>query len=378
MRLVLLAPVVVLACKNSDYVGSVYAKVVDDRVELEMFGDPGTLVTLGDQPPAPLETYQRTRPVLPLDGFPDGPNTIEVRFEVRGKTHTLQATFTKPAGAGKPYLRLGTCGYPSNNPGSVAVKVEGGPLGRADHCWVWSDAAIRLRIEGPIGSAVTIGDQTATIGPDGGAELAVSLRGVILRAPVTTAIGDGAGLGLEVPVRLTRGETTLDGTLAIDVARAAKDLSRRLFTAVTTGVPLAAEAGGEAALAGDRQSLAYLPATAYRGPLHYGKATAVGAVGLVAIARDCEATAAPPCGPYRTTGGEASAMAPRQLVDIEVDVFDAATGARLTTRAFSADHEACPMFATSSGGSWQTIESRPDAKIVARWLTQIAEKGAIP
>jgi hypothetical protein len=152
---------------------------------------------------------------------------------------------------------------------------------------------------------------------------------------------------------------------------------------VTTGVALAAEAGGSAKpLTGTRQSLIYLPAETYLGPHHFGKATAVGEVGLVAIARDGDPKDAPACGPYAVTGsasgGGNGGMAPRKLIDIEVDVYDTATGDKLTTKKFEGDYDECPMIATSTNGVWEVIESRPDEKVVNRWLTKIAEKGAIP
>jgi hypothetical protein len=229
---------------------------------------------------------------------------------------------------------------------------------------VWSDGAIRIRVAGSRGATVTIGDVSGTVAGDGHAQLAFPVHPILLRAPVRSAISDGAGIAVSVPIRMVKGDVTLAGQLAIDLASSAKDLTRKLLAEGLTG---------DKATPRTRASAIYLPAEPYRGPFHTGKATSLGEVGLIATARDTTARSGAKCGPYASTkGAPGDGMAARSLIDIEVTVVDTVTGEQVATRAFKAVEDECPMIATSKGGVFEAIETRPDAKVVTAWLDQLA------
>lgn len=360
------ALILIAACGGSyEPSGNTYAKVIDDRVEFEVFGDPELTVSIPGLPPAPISAYHLKKPSLPLDRFTDGENTIEITYEARGTRTTQRVTFTKPAGSGKPFLRLAECAMSTGTGSSDAAALDAGEYGQQKYCWLWSDGAIRIRVAGSSGATVTVGDVSATVGADGHAQLVYPVRPLLLRAPVRSAISDGAGVTETVPIRLTKGDAKLEGQLAIDLSSAAKALSRKLLA---EGLP-------QDKSVRTRASAIYLPAEPYLGPFHVGKATALGEVGLVATARDTETRSAAKCGPYASTkGAPGDGMAPRSLIDIEVTVVDTTTGDEVGKRAFKAVENDCPMIATSKNGTFEPIQTRPDAKVVTAWLGELARK----
>lgn len=374
MRAVVLL-VALVACKNPPFYASVNAKVVDDRVELELYGDPGMTVTIPGQPPVAFESLTGYPPKIsvPLEGYPDGENTLEVKFEARGESVTKTVTFTKAKGAGKPFVRLADCASSSTS-GWGSAKLDAGPLGKIEYCWLWSDGAARINVHGSLGGKVTLGDKTVELDKDGKAQIVVPLRPLLVRAPVRAAVSDGAGITSELPVAFARGTTKIDGKVAIDLASAAKDMTRTLFADVTTGTPIAGDAVNRT-----KSSLVYLPADKYRGPFHHGKLSTVAEVGLVAIGHDTESRDGGKCGPYSSTkGAPGDGMAPRKLIDVEIEVYDAATGQKVGAKAFTADASVeCPMIATSKGGVWETVESRPEERVIDAWLDRVAATGKL-
>ncbi len=377
MRVVVLL-VVLLACKgNPPFYASVNAKVVDDRVELEFYGDSDMTVTVPGVAPTRLDALEGTAPwkmTVPLDKFNDGDNTIEIAFEKNGKVVTETVTIRKPPGAGKPFVRLADCASSGTSNGHA--KLQAGDFGKIDYCWAWSDGSIRLGWTGSVGGKLTVGDQTVDIGKDGKAQVVYSLRPLILRAPIRSALSDGAGIATTVPFVFAKGAVKLEGKLSIDLAGAAKDITKALFRDVGSGTAITGDAATRST-----SSLVYLPADKYRAASHFGKLTTVGEVGLVAIGYDVGTSRdGSKCGPYKSTsekgapGGDG--MAPRKLVDIQVKVFDATTGTKLGAQDFKADDSIdCPMFASSKGSAWEKIESRPDDKTVGVWLDRVAEDG---
>ncbi len=372
-----LALLALLACKgNPPFYASVHANVVDDHVDFEFYGDADMTVTVPGVPPARLDTLQGTAPwkmSVPLDKFKDGPNTLAITFEQRGKTVTENVTFTKPPGSGKPFVRLAKC--TSSGTSNGHAKLDAGPLGKTEYCWVWSDSSIRIGFVGSIGGKVTVGDQTVEIGTDGKAQVVYPLRPLIVRSPIRSALTDGAGMTTQVPISFAKGGEKIEGKLAIDLAGAAKDLTKTMFKDVGTGTPITGDAASRS-----KNSLVYISAEKYHPAKHYGRQTTVGEVGLVAVAHDINTPRdGSECGPYKSSskGASAGGMAPRKLIDVQVEVFDATTGSKLGTRDFVADNSIdCPMFATSKGGTWEPIESRPDDDAVGAWLERVAADGA--
>lgn len=373
MRVLLVFVVGLLACKGDPpFHASVYAKVVDDRLELELYGPRDLTVTIPGQPPTPLDTLEGSPPKLsvPLEGFKDGENTLEVKFEQRGQVVTQTVTFTKPPGAGKPFVRIAEC--KSSGTSSGHAKLDAGDLGKVDYCWAWSDGNIRVVWKGSVGGKLTVGDQTVDIGKDGKVEIAYPLRPLLLRAPVRSALSDGAGIATQVPVMFAKGTTKLEGKLTIDLSRAAGDLTKVLFSDAASGTPISGDAANRS-----KNSLVYLSAATYRAAKHFGRQTTVAEVGLVAVAHDLGAPRdGSKCGPYASTrGAPGDGMAPRDLIDVQVVVIDATSGQKLGSRDFKADNRIeCPILATSKGSTWETIKARPD-KAVEAWLTQVAANG---
>jgi hypothetical protein len=133
MRLFLLF--VLVACGgSSEPSGNAYAKVIDDRVEFEIFGDPDLTVTIPGLPPSPIRTYTLQKPSLPLDRFADGENTIDITYEVRGTKTVQHLTFTKPPGASKPFLRLVECAMSNHTGGSEVAALDAGQYGQQKYC----------------------------------------------------------------------------------------------------------------------------------------------------------------------------------------------------------------------------------------------------
>lgn len=377
MRGLLLVVLVLIACKdNPPFYANAQTKLVDDRLVFELYGDPDITIIVPGAPPARFDALEGTAPwkmSVPLDKFKDGDNTFDISFEKGGKVVTQTISFVKPAGAGKPFVRLADC--QSSGTSSGHAKLEAGELGKVDYCWAWSDGGIKINWAGSLGGKLTVGDQSAQIGKDGKAQTTFPLRPLILRAPIKAALSDGAGIATKVPVVFTAGSAKIEGTLSIDLSSAAKDITKGLFRDVAAGAPISGDATSRS-----KSSLVYLPADKYRSAVHFGKLTTVGEVGLVAIGHD---TGTPrdgrKCGPYKATGKDSTpgdGMAPRKLVDVQVKLVDATTGEKLGARDFPADDSIdCPMFASSKGGTWEPIESRPTEKTVGAWLERVAEDG---
>jgi len=377
MRCVVLLVLSLLACKgNPPFYASVNAKVIDDRVEFEFYGDGDMMVTVPGVPPTRIDTLPGTAPwkmSVPLDKFKDGDNTLEITFEKTGKVVTQTVTFRKPPGADKPFVRLADCTSSGTSHGHA--KLEAGDLGKVDYCWAWSDGSIRIGWAGSVGGKLTVGEQTVELGKDGKAQIVYPLRPLLLRSPIRSALSDGAGIATSLPVVFQKGTVKLEGKLAIDLSGAAKEITKALFRDVGSGTPLTGDAVTRVPT-----SLVYIPAYKYRPASHFGKQTTVGEVGLVAVGYDVGTPReGSKCGPYKATaekGVTGDGMAPRKLVDIQVKVFDATTGTKLGAQEFKADDSIdCPMFATSKGSAWEPIESRPEDKTVGVWLERVAEDG---
>lgn len=376
MRALALLVVLLLACKdNPPFYASVHGKVVDDLLELEFYGDADMTVTVPGMPPTRLDTLKGVSPwkmSVPLDRFKIGDNTVNITFEKRGAVVTQPVTFHKPAGAGKAFARLAECASSGTSNGHA--KLDAGALGKVDYCWAWSDGSIRLAWTGSLGGKLTVGDQTVEIGPDGKAQIIYPLRPLIVRSQIRSALSDGAGIAAQVPVVFTKGSEKVEGKLSIDPSGSAKDIAKLLFKDVGMGVPVTGDAANRSV-----HSLIYIPADKYYPATHFGKPTTVGEVGLVAVGKDTGTSReGSKCGPYKSSSESTpgDGMAPRTLVDIRVDVFDATTGTKLGSQEFKADDSIeCPFMATAKGSTWQTIESRPSTKTVGAWLERVAENG---
>lgn len=376
MRWLVLMVAALLACRdNPPFYANAYFKVVDDRVEIEIYGDPDMTFSIPGLPTEKVGNLPGTAPwkmSVPLDKFKDGENRFEVVFEQRGKQIKQSVSFTKPPGAAKPFVRLAECD--SSGTSSGHAKLDAGDLGKVDYCWAWSDGNIRVGWAGSVGGKITVGDATGEIGKDGKAVTAVSVRPLILRAPIRAALGDGAGISTQLPVTFVKGAEKVEGKLSIDLRSAAKDITKALFKDVGGGAPLSGDGASRS-----KSSLVYLSADKYRAATHYGRLTSVGEVGLVAIGRDIgEPRDGGKCGPYKTTGTPEGAgdMAPRSLVDVQVQVFDATTGQKLGAKDFKADESiACPLFVSSNNKKFETITSRPEEKTIAPWLERVADEG---
>jgi hypothetical protein len=361
-----IAPVILLiaACsKGNAYVGNAYAKVVEDNVEVEVFGDPGSTVTIAGA--APFTLPQRQKTLLPLDNFPDGENVVEVRVTTRGKNQLLKARFVKPAGSGAPFVRVTDC-EASGTSGAEAVKLTS-ELGNQEYCWVQSDGTVKVVLAASRGATLLVDGKPVTVGADGKAVWSHDLDPAALALPVESALSDGAGApDVVVPVELQKGGKTVKGTITLAVARAMPKRAQAVLAAVA-GAPLTPPPGGLV-----KASLVYVPAGGRRA-IHVGRSSALGAVGQVAVARDLEGRDAPVCGPYQSSDGKSSSSAPRKLVPIEVTVYDAGTGAELAKRSFDGDFDECPMMVMTTGSVAETVDSRPVDAVVERWLTTLAK-----
>jgi hypothetical protein len=359
-----------VACGNSDhYLGSTNVNVVDDRVEIKIFGEPGTTVEVAGQPPA--KTPREEPIIVSLDGFPDGPNEIPLTFtDPRGKKGILKASFVKPPGAGKPYLRVTGCQHVGM--GAPAVKVTG-PFGEVEYCWVHSDGMVRLEVEAPAGGKLTADGNPIAVAASGKTLVPVDLNKALLEAPIIPALSDGAGVkSAMVALELVKGtQPPLAGQVEVNLQRGIKEFASKKLALVATGVPLVpgvTEAG--ASVKSPRRSLVYV---SHYDAKHLGRATTVGEVDLVAVSRDLEARDGEACGPY---GSEGKVTAPvvRKLVDIEVNVYDTRTGERVDGKTFSEGHDDCPMMVFTTNGKADAVESRPQGVVVERWLAGLIQR----
>ena len=265
-----------------------------------------------------------------------------------------------------PHLAATSCGLPSGN-ADVVAKV-GGSFGKVDVCWVYSDGTVRVELDATPKAVLTAGGAKQTVGDDGKAEVTIDLDGALLRAPIASAIGDGAGIAaaptsvkLEPP-----GAPPITGTLDVTLGDAAAKRTHALLAAIPSGAALPRAALGATPPAVVRGSLVALPSTDYEKMTAIGKAATLGQLDLVAVRKDGTRHAAPDCGPYDNFG-----MLPHVDVETTVTVYEATTGKQVAQRTFADAYEDCSMFVTGYAGEKPTIESRPAEPQIDEWLGTI-------
>jgi hypothetical protein len=237
---------------------------------------------------------------------------------------------------------------------------------------------VKIELETISSGTLTRDGEPVAIQANGKATVVYDLDPAILAAPITAALTDGAGVApVTVKLALAKGSASpLEGAIELAVSGAVPDRARALLTEVAAGVALPAD-GTVAATKPTGASLIFLPVETYKKPTHFGRAGRLGELGFVAAARDLDSHEAGSCGPYATLAGSdssAPSTVPRKTVDIEITIYDAATGEKVDQKAFTSDHEECPSIVMSSGGKFEPVESRPEDKVFARWLTDLAEK----
>jgi hypothetical protein len=265
-----------------------------------------------------------------------------------------------------PHLAAKSCALPQGDAGTVAR--VGGSLGKVDVCWVYSDGTVRVELDATPKAQLIAGGAKQVVPDDGRADVTIDLDPALLRAPIASAIGDGAGISAPaVAVRLEpAGAAPIEGTLEVAFGDAAARRTRALLAAVPTGATLPLGDLGAAPPQVARGSMIVVPAVEYTPMLAIGKATTLGQLDLVAIEKDGARHAAPDCGPYDNFG-----MLPHAQVDAIVTVYEATTAKKVAEKTFDAGFEDCSMFVSGYAGQKPTVESRPTAESVSAWLGEV-------
>jgi hypothetical protein len=265
-----------------------------------------------------------------------------------------------------PHLAAKSCGLPAGN-ADVVAKI-GGSLGKIEVCWVYSDGTVRVELDATPKAVLTAGDVKQTVGDDGKAEVTIGLDDALLRAPIASAIGDGAGISVPaVNVKLEPpGAAPINGTLEVELGDAAQRRTRALLAAVPTGAALPRTALGPNPPDVVRGSMVALPAVDYEKMTAIGKAAPLGQLDLVAVTRDGARHGATDCGPYDNFG-----MLPHVQIEATVTVYEAATGKKVAEHTFADRYEECSMIVSGYAGEKPTVESRPDGALVTDWLGSI-------
>jgi hypothetical protein len=265
-----------------------------------------------------------------------------------------------------PHLSAKSCGLPSGNTDVVAKL--GGSFGKVDVCWVYSDGTVRVELDATPKGVLTVAGAKQTVGDDGKAEATVGLDGALLRAPIASAIGDGAGI--TVPPTDVKfeppGATPITGTFELSLGDAAAKRTHQLLAAVPTGAALPRTALGPNPPDVVRGSMVALPSEDYEKMTVVGKAAALGQLDLVAVRKDGTRHAAADCGPYDNFG-----MLPHVDVETTVAVYEATTGKKVAEHTFADGYEGCSMFVSGYAGEKPTVESRPSDASVNDWLGTI-------
>jgi len=265
-----------------------------------------------------------------------------------------------------PHLAAQSCALPKGDSSTVAR--VGGSLGKVDVCWVFSDGTVRVELDATPAGTLTINGAKQTVGDDGKADVTIDLDPPLLRAPLASAIGDGAGITAPaVAVQLDPpGAPPIKGTLEIALGDAAARRTRALLGALPSGATLPRSELGATPPEIVRGSMVVVPAEEFAPLATLGKPSTLGQLDLVAIVKDGARHAAPDCGPYDNFG-----MLPHQLVDANVVVYEASTAKKIAERTFSDGYEDCAMFVTGYAGQKPTVESRPVATAIDGWLADV-------
>jgi hypothetical protein len=267
-----------------------------------------------------------------------------------------------------PHVALRDCALPDGNGPTPPIAKLSGDFGSQEYCWMFGDGTIKMSIEATPGAKLTVGADSQTVPDDGLAQVVIDLDASILPVDVASMLEGGGHVPhqqLAVKLEPPTG-APIDGTIEVDVSDALAERARTMLEGVPKGAPVPRK---ELANAPEvvQGSMVYLPADPYSKLSAVGKTAPLVGLDLVAKAKDTARHDGGACGPY-----EGNINAPRTLIDISVDVYDAQTGNPVATHAFTDGHEDCPMFAMSTGGQMDLIESRPDDKVVVAWLEQIA------
>jgi hypothetical protein len=273
-----------------------------------------------------------------------------------------------------PHLAAKSCDMPKGNNMPDTAKV-GGTLGAIEVCWIYSDGTVRIELDATPKAKLFVDGVAQIVPADGRAIVTVDLDAALLRAPVASAIGDGAGItspAVALKLEPVAGAKPIEGKLEIALGDAAADRTRALLAAVATGAVLPRTDLGPTPPAIDHGSLVLIPATEYTAMKSVGKATTLGQLDLVAVVRDGARHPAADCGPYDNFG-----MLPHALVDSTVTVFEASTGKKVVEQTFDSGHEGCSMFVSGYAGQKPTVESRPEERVVTDYLARLtAERAA--
>lgn len=265
-----------------------------------------------------------------------------------------------------PHLVARSCDLPKGDTSTVAR--VGGTLGKVDVCWVYSDGTVRVQLDATPRATLSVDGVKQTVADDGHADVTIHLDGALLRAPVASAIGDGAGITApSVALELDPpGSAPIKGTLEVSLGDAAARRTRTLLAAVPTGAALPRAELGAAPPDIVRGSMIVVPAEDYAALGAVGKAASLGQLDLVAVIKDGARHGAPDCGPYDNFG-----MLPHALVEANVVVYEASTAKKVAERTFADGYEDCSMIVSGYAGQKPTVESRVERRVIDAWLGEL-------
>lgn len=269
----------------------------------------------------------------------------------------------RPEVDASPHLAAKSCDLPKGDTSTVAR--VGGTLGKVEVCWVFADGTVRVELDATPRASLTIGGVKQTVPDDGHVDATIELDPALLRAPVASAIGDGAGITAP-PVALELdppGAAPIKGTLEVSLGDAAARRTRTLLAALPSGAPLPRGTNPPAIVRG---SMVVMPAEEYAPLTTVGKPATLGQLDLVAIVKDGAHHAAAECGPYDNFG-----MLPHEQLESIVTVYEAATGAKVDEHTFADGYEDCSMFVSGYAGQKPTVESRVAHRAIDAWLAGI-------
>lgn len=243
---------------------------------------------------------------------------------------------------------------------------------RVWNCRISSDGTIRLAFEAAPGGTLAIDELTYDVPPDGWIEVPIDLDPEFLAVKLSRlAVSDPPQPKRTVAVELVPASgPPVHTKLQIVAALSAKQRIMDLVAEGGAGRPLALS--GVARRTPIRGTVVYASRTehgTYLTPV--GPDVTLTEVELIAVAVDLDRRPAGTCGPY--AGGGMVASADREKVDIRVVVYEAATGAQIADRTFKSGHSGCPPTMGIAPGHTARVVSRPEARLVTRWLTKLAK-----
>src|SRR5262249_4865501 len=148
-------------------------------------------------------------------------------------------SYHRPEVDSSPHLAAKSCSLPEGGDTSAVARV-GGTLGTVQTCWVYSDGTVRVEMDATPKATLIVNGAQQTVGDDGRVDVTVALDPSLMRAPIASAIGDGAGITAPaVALRLEPpGAAPIEGRLEVSLGEAAGRRARMLLGAVPSGAGL--------------------------------------------------------------------------------------------------------------------------------------------